>query len=85
MTDSIIRIERELAIEGAQKRIMDLGELSLYNTWPRAPWFVGPRYERQAELYEAYSAAVRYLDLRGLIERHQDHPDWVRIKTEETA
>lgn len=25
-------------------------------------------------------AELRYLELRGLIERHPGHPDWVRVK-----
>jgi len=37
------------------------------------------------EAVEAVADAVRYLDARGLIERHPDHPEWVRVRDESEA
>lgn len=28
---------------------------------------------------------VRYLEMRGLLERHPDHPEWVRVHDESEA
>lgn len=37
--------------------------------------------EGEVDLFDC----LRYLDARGLVERHLDHPDWVRVRDESEA
>lgn len=89
-TSELAALERELAEEAAKCDLESVG-------WREGDWFRSPEqypkgYISPPEMDHSWQAekrdfanAVRYLELRGLLERHDQvveggNPDWVRIK-----
>jgi hypothetical protein len=85
----ILRIERDLAYSAARSDI-ECHCMSVGN-W-RERWFdpsqkpevaLGQRNPLNDDDRETVAIAIRYLDARGLIERHPD--GWVRVREDDAA
>lgn len=76
MTDELARLEREIAEAEARFRVM-------YHCAETPEWMILPEYQRYLVAGDELGKSVRYLELRGLIERHPERPELVRFVEKE--
>ena len=84
----LAELERELAEEAAEGGIASFGvywpDQKPGKGWYSEPqhiqdgWYSDPQHIQ--DHVEEWQRCVRYLDLRGLLERHPEHPEWVRVR-----
>jgi hypothetical protein len=78
----VARLERQLATECSVERIACAGTFAGIDIGQE--WFASPSHFQHEDVHTEYALALRYLDLRGLVERHPEHHDWVLILEEKS-
>lgn len=76
--DELARLERALAYSAARSDV----ECCCHQEGEWTDGWYDPSSATLEEDREAVATAIRYLDLRGLIERHPTQP-WVRVRDEQ--
>jgi len=76
MTDELARLEREIAEAEARFRVM-------YHCSMKREWLTVPEYQRYLKAADELGKSLRYLQLRGLLERHPERPELVRFVEKE--
>jgi hypothetical protein len=78
-------LERSLAYDEASSMIDSMCAMESTDDRLEAWWNNIDDIDDMPGVEEAIADAVRYLDSRGLLERHPNHPNWVRVLDEDAA